>query len=129
MADRSNSALFFRFLLVGGSGFLIDSGITYFLHALGASPWLARIPAIALAMACTWAGNRRFTYEVKSDPIGGEAVRYATVAAAMALLNYLIYLVLVSNGVRPVVAVTVSTACQTLLSFRLYRQIVFGKTE
>lgn len=120
--------MFFRFLLVGGSGFLVDAGITYLLCSLGLLPWLARIPAIAIAMIYTWCINRRFTYEVKTGRTAGEAMRYATVAMAMALLNYLIYFVLTSRGVWPVTAVTFSTACQTVLSYHLYRQIVFRKS-
>ena len=129
MSTRNSTALFFRFLLVGGSGFLIDAGITYLLNSHGASPWLARIPAIALAMAYTWAANRHFTYEVETDRTAAEAIRYATVAASMALLNYSVYFALTSNGVWPVVAVTIATACQTILSFHLYRHIVFRKPQ
>jgi len=129
VTNRNRSALFFRFLLVGGSGFLIDAGITYLLNSLGVSPWLARIPAIALAMVFTWTANRQFTYEVKTGRTAGEAIRYATVAAAMAFLNYLFYLALTSNGVQPVAAVTIATASQTILSFYLYRHIVFGKPQ
>lgn len=129
MTNRNKSTLFFRFLLVGGSGFLIDAGITYLLSALGVSPWLARIPAIALAMAYTWAANRHFTYDVKTGRTAGEALRYTIVAAAMALLNYIFYFVLTSNGVWPVAAVTIATVCQTILSFHLYRHIVFRKFQ
>jgi putative flippase GtrA len=118
--------MFFRFVLVGGSGFLIDAGTTYLLILFGLSPSLARIPAIALAMACTWIANRKFTYEVKALRSTGEAIRYASVAAATALVNYLVFLVLVSNGIWPVIAVTIATVCQTLISFHAYRHFVFG---
>ncbi|MBK8359626.1 MAG: GtrA family protein [Comamonadaceae bacterium] len=85
-----------------------------------------RIPAIALAMAYTWAASRHFTCDVKTGRTAGEALRYTIVAAAMALLNYIFYFVLTSNGVcGPVAAVTIATACQTILSFHLYRHIVF----
>lgn len=119
--------MFFRFLLVGGSGFLIDAGLTYLLILFGLPPWLARIPAIASAMAYTWIANRHFTYEVENARTTGEAIRYAAVAAAMAFINYLIYFALVSNGIWPVAAVTIATACQTILSFHLYRHLVFRK--
>lgn len=119
--------MFFRFLLVGGSGFLIDAGLTYLLILFGLAPWSARIPAIALAMVYTWVANRHFTYEVETARTTGEAVRYALVAAAMALVNYLIYFALISNGIWPVAAVTIATACQTIMSFHLYRSIVFRK--
>ncbi len=127
MTNLNRPALFFRFLLVGGSGFLIDAGITYLLNSLGLAPWLARIPAIALAMTYTWAANRHFTYGVRTGRTVGEALRYAAVAASMASINYIIYFVLVSNGFCTLVAITFSTACQTIVSFHLYRHIVYRR--
>jgi putative flippase GtrA len=127
VTNLNRAAFFFRFLLIGGSGFLIDVGITYLLYSLGLSPWIARIPAIALAMTFTWAANRQFTYRVTTSRTVGEALRYATVAASMASINYIIYFVLVSNGISTLVAVTFSTACQTIVSFYLYRHFVFSK--
>lgn len=117
--------MFFRFLLVGGSGFLIDAGTTFMLIWLGIAPWLARIPAITLAMAYTWIGNRYFTYKVKIDRSTREVMRYAMVAAAMALINYIIYYILVNNGVLPVVAVFFAAACHAVISFYCYRLFVF----
>lgn len=121
--------MFLRFLLVGGSGFLIDVGITYLLILFGFPAWLARVPAIALAMTFTWLANRHFTYAVETARSTGEALRYASVAAAMAVVNYLIYYALVSHDIWPVAAVTIATACQTILSFHLYRHIVFIKAS
>lgn len=117
--------MFLRFILVGGSGFLIDAGITTLLISLGFPSWLARIPAICLAMAYTWIANRYFTYAVKTARSSKEAVRYASVAAVMALINYGIYFVLVQYGILPAIAVTIATACQTILSFHCYRRFVF----
>jgi putative flippase GtrA len=119
--------VFFRFLLVGGSGFVIDAGLTYLLIRLTVQPWLARIPAILLAMAFTWLANRHFTYEVKREHSVNEAARYAIVAIVMAAGNYLIYLVLVDLGLWPVAAVTAATACQTIMSFHAYRYFVFSE--
>lgn len=121
--------MFIRFLIVGGAGFCIDAGLTYLLIQLTFAPWLARIPAIALAMVFTWLANRYFTYQVKRVRSASEAVRYAIVALCMALLNYLIYVVLVWYGVWPLAAVTLATACQTLLSFHAYRHFVFRSAK
>ena len=119
--------MFSRFLLVGGSGFLIDAAVTYVLVLLTIEPWLARVPAIVLAMTYTWVANRYFTYEVQTAPISREVLRYALVAWGMALVNYLIYFVLLGLGLRPMAAVTLATACQTIISFYCYRQFVFKK--
>lgn len=121
--------MFFRFLLVGGSGFLIDACVTYLLIQLTVAPWLARIPAILLAMVFTWLANRRFTYDVKKARTKSEAMRYATVAAVMAFINYLIYVVLVSFGAWPVLAVLVATICQAVMSFNAYRYLVFRDSK
>ena len=118
--------MFMRFLLVGGLGFCIDAGATYLLIQLTIAPWLARIPAIALAMAFTWLANRYFTYKVNNPRSASEAMRYVMVAIFMALFNYTVYLVLVNRGLSPVVSITLATACQTVISFHAYRYFVFN---
>jgi putative flippase GtrA len=117
--------MFFRFLLVGGSGFLIDAGLTYALIMLGLDSRLARIPAMAIAIAFTWIANRHFTYEVNAARSVREGLRYVAVAIAMALFNYLIYFVFTSFGIWPLAALTVATACQTIVSFHAYRHFAF----
>lgn len=121
--------MFMRFLLIGGLGFVIDASVTYMLIVMGFAPWLARIPAILLAMVFTWLGNRQFTYKVKQTRSAAEAMRYAFTAIAMALVNYATFVVLVSYGMWPVAAVIVATACQTILSFHAYRSLVFKDAE
>lgn len=118
--------MFFRFLLVGGSGFVIDLGLTYLLISLGVAPWLARPPAIASAAVFTWLANRQFTYRVSSQKSPREAARYVLVATIMATLNYLVYLVLLRFSLAPVIAVTLATAIQTMASFFAYRRFVFN---
>lgn len=117
--------MFFRFVLVGGTGFVIDAGITYLLIQLSVAASLARIPAIFFAMAFTWLANRHFTYEVKIKRTAKEGFHYLAVAVAMAAINYVIFLACIQNGMPPLVAVTVATACQTVLSFYAYRHLVF----
>lgn len=118
--------MFLRFLLTGGVGFVIDAGLTYLLTKQGVQPWMARVPAIVLAMTFTWLANRYFTYRVKAARSATEATRYAAVAVAMAFANYLIYLFLVQNGLLPVMAVMFATACQTAISYYLYKHLVFN---
>lgn len=116
---------FLRFVLVGGAGFAIDAGITYALILSGLSPGVARVPAIGLAMLATWLANRHFTYQVAAEKSPGEALRYGVVAAVFALLNYLLYLLLVHLGVHPALSVALATVTQTFFSFHAYRRFVF----
>ena len=117
--------MFFRFLLVGGFGFIIDAGITYLLIEMAVDPWIARIPAIFMAMSFTWIANRYFTYQVKKAHSTKEALRYFCVAAVMVLFNYFIYGFLINYRVWPVAAVTIATLCQAIISFHAYRHFVF----
>lgn len=117
--------MFFRFLLVGGAGLVLDAGLTHFLVLANMPPWLARAPAIVLAMCFTWLANRYFTYEVRCSRSAHEAMRYAVIAIVMAGLNYSIYLGLVTRGLLPVAAVVLATAFQAGLSFYAYRHLVF----
>ena len=117
--------MFFRFLLVGTSGFIIDGGITALLVLQGIEPWLARLPAIASAISWTWLANRYLTYQVKQARSTNEALRYTLVASVMALLNYAMYLGLVRYRLPPLVAVTVASALQTWISFHAYHYFVF----
>jgi putative flippase GtrA len=119
--------MFLRFLVVGGSGFLIDAGLTQLLLVLGIEPWLARIPAILTAMTFTWLANRQFTYRVETSRSVREAGRYALVAVFTALINYALYILFVTMGLWPVAAVALATAVQTVLSFHGYRLFVFRR--
>lgn len=120
------AAAFGRFLLVGGTGFGIDVGITMVLIGLTGNAWLARIPAIATAMFFTWMLNRSFTFSVKSRRTSREAVRYLAVALLMALGNYVVYGILLKLAVWPVAAIAIATAIQAVGSFYGYRRFVFG---
>ena len=117
--------MFIRFLVVGVLGFLIDASTTYLLIAAGIPNWISRIPAIVLAMFFTWTFNRYITYKIKSIRTSKEVIRYAIVATFMAIFNYLIYLFLTLAGFIPLLALLIGTASQAILSFHLYRHIVF----
>jgi len=116
---------FIRFLIVGGLGFVIDTGITLALIHLGLSAFIARLPATLSAMAFTWLANRRITFRLGTKPTGEEAIRYSTVAISMACLNYLLFSVLIMLGLSAFLAITFATAIQIVLSFYGYKKLVF----
>lgn len=121
--------MFIRFLLVGGFGFFIDIGLTYFLISLGVAPWLARPPAIVSAALFTWLANRQFTYKIATEKSTQEAIRYALVAAVVAIMNYSIYMVLISFAIDPALAVAMATAAQTVVSFFAYKWFAFKSSN
>lgn len=117
---------FLRFLLVGGLGFLVDAGLTMGLIALDWPPETARIPAIGVAMLCTWLANRAFTFRVAHRGSLGELARYVAVALLASAFNYLIYRLLLGQSMPPLPAIVVATAAQAVFSFIGYRRLVFG---
>ena len=62
MACQLISSRFLRFCCVGGLGFVVDSGITYGLVALGVSSLWARIPAILIALTVCYRFHHGFTF-------------------------------------------------------------------
>lgn len=116
---------FIRFLIVGGLGFVIDSGITLTLIYFGLSAFIARLPAILSAMAFTWLANRRITFRLGTKPSGKEVMRYFTVAISMACFNYLLFSLLIMLNLPAFLAITFATATQTVLSFYGYKKLVF----
>lgn len=116
---------FFKFLVIGSIGFIIDSGISLGLIHIGVNPAAARPPAIFLAMSFTWLLNRRHTYKVKSAASLQEAVRYFVVAIISAILNFSIYYFLIINNSFPLIAIGISTIIVAIFSYFAYKKIVF----
>jgi putative flippase GtrA len=119
--------MFFRFLCVGGSGFIVDVAITYILISFYAEPWIARIPAVLFAMLFTWLANRHFTYEIKKQHSFQEAMSYFSVSIFVSIINYCIFILFIYYGLLPFFAIAFATLFQAVLSFNLYRFIVFNK--
>jgi putative flippase GtrA len=117
---------FSRFLVIGACGFLIDSGLTQILIGAGVSAFLARIPAIFAAMIFTWLANRKYTFRVERNRSIYEVIRYSGVATTGAVLNYLVYLTLVMVSLTPFVAIMVASVVVAVLSYCLYKRLVFS---
>lgn len=114
---------FVRFVFVGLAGFGLDAGLTAGLAAGGFDPRVARVPAIAAAMLFTWGLNRGFTF--RSAAPFASLLPYLLVAAMVAGLNYLLFVLLIALGLGPFPAVAGATAVSMLLSFAGYRKLVF----
>jgi len=117
-----------RFGIAGGLGFLVDAGVlALLLHVTSLGPFLARLIAIALAMASTWFFNRAFTFGRSGHSLAVEGFRYGSVGVTAALLNYGLYsaLLLRLPDLQPLAAVVLSTAASMLFSFFGYSRFVF----
>jgi putative flippase GtrA len=120
----------FRFTLIGGAGFFVDTGALYLLHEIGLNLYIARLFSFAAAATFAWIGNRHYTFG--SGPhsrwgMPGEWLRYVVAMGAGGLLNYAVFAALVAlhQGFRqqPWMAVAAGTAAGMLLNFIFARRI------
>ncbi|MCF3642541.1 GtrA family protein [Rhizobium sp. TRM95111] len=117
------------FAVAGAIGFLVDAGmLALLLAATPLGPFLARIVAIATAMAVTWFVNRRVTFGRSPHSLASEGARYGGVGLSSALLNYAVYsgLVLALPWLNPVLAVAAASAVAMVWSYLGYSRFVFG---
>ena len=77
------------FALVGAFGFVVDSGLTYALvKGAGADPFVARVPAFAVATVCNFWLNRSLTFKGSRAPWLSAFWRYCLVCAAGLVVNW-----------------------------------------
>lgn len=126
------------FAVAGGTGFIVDVSVLRLgIEFFGLTPFVARIPAIAAAMATTWLINRTFTFGASGRKLRDEGSRYIAVALIGAILNYIVYsaiLLALPNGFGPITddfllpefATFTAVAIVTVFSYLGYSRFVFG---
>jgi putative flippase GtrA len=90
---------FARFVLVGGTGFLIDGGVLSFLLGRQWPVALARLVSFSLAVSWTYLLNRRLTFKVAPASLRveqGTALAYGIVQILGALTNLAVFMLLMA---------------------------------
>ncbi|NQY98474.1 MAG: GtrA family protein [Henriciella sp.] len=118
---------FARFAGVGGTGFIVDTGLTLLLIHRGIDPYTSRIFAIIFAMITTWRLNRALTFGASRTSQTSEGARYFIVAILAAILSYAIYasLLITFTGFPPALAIVIAVGTTTLVSFFGYSRFAF----
>lgn len=86
---------FIVFFVVGSLAFVVDIGVLSLLLWAGLPAIPARIPAVILAIATTWALNRKFTFRTKTPPRFGEFAKYFSAMLLGLSVNLGVYAALV----------------------------------
>jgi len=119
-----------KFAVAGTIGFAVDAlALLLLLHFTPVGPYIGRVIAIALAMTSTWIFNRTFTFERSRHSLAVESFRYGSVGITSAVVNYLLYSALLFSlpGLRPLVAMTLSSLAAMGFSFIGYSRFVFRR--
>lgn len=118
------------FVVVGAIGFLVDAGVLALLLApLG--PYLARAVSFVLAVATTWALNRRFTFAAWSSgrPAGAEFAGYFGVMLTGGAVNYGIYAAIVAGlgggGIVPFAGLAIGSLAGMAVNLTLSRLLIY----
>ncbi|MEM1378164.1 MAG: GtrA family protein [Pseudomonadota bacterium] len=120
----------FSFAFAGGSGFVVDIVVLHLLLTFSPmGPFTARIISIACAMFSNFMVNRTFTFGASDKPFLEEMLRYASVGAVGAGLNYVIYaaLLLAIPGFSPFWATFIAVMVVSVFSYFGYSKFVFTK--
>nr|WP_070960580.1 GtrA family protein [Hyphomonas sp. Mor2] len=118
---------FARFAGVGGTGFIVDTGLTLLLIHRGIDPYTSRVFGILFAMITTWRLNRALTFGASRTSQASEGARYFVVAILAAILSYVIYasLLIAFTGFPPALAIVIAVGTTTMVSFFGYNRFAF----
>lgn len=122
---------FFRYALVGGSGFVIDaSALTFLVNGLGYGHYLSRAASFSLAVTFTWWINRRWVFQ-SGTPARREYSGYFLVQLVGAVINLGIYVLTIelvpALAAIPVLPLAIGASVALLANFLLVRRFVFRR--
>lgn len=124
VAARMNAVpRFFRFVLVGAVGFVIDGGVLQALVTFaGWGPITARLVAVPVAVFGTWLLNRHITFpESHGGPPLQSLWRYYVVSAVGATLNFILYSLMVAASpamaTRPLVPLGIASVIALIVNY------------
>ena len=115
---------FFRFSLVGGMGFIIDSLCFWFFKQLLHDIMLARLFSFWCAALTTWIGNRLLTFKTTIDSKREQLIRHL-IAVHFAGVANLISFWFISQLTHITIAFTAGVGVGMMVNFLLATHFVF----
>lgn len=95
---------FLRYVLVGGLGFIADALLLEIFVRLSLSVYIARLLSMTLAMGCTYALHRNFTFTDAAKPArtGAQVIAFLVCQLIAAGVNYGVFCLLLAFMPAPV---------------------------
>ncbi len=120
-----------RFAIVGGIGFLVDSGVLMALtRGAGLDPYSARVVSFLAAASATWWLNRVFTFtQAARHPPARQWASFVMVSVGGALINYGVYVAALQlwplARAWPVIGVALGSLAGLCFNFPAAKLLVF----
>jgi putative flippase GtrA len=129
LPDRATILQFLRFGVVGGLGFLVDTGTVYLLRGPLGLYWAGAL-AYPVAASFTWAVNRFWTFRGQgAGSAGAQWVRFLAANLLGFALNRGTYFLMITISAicaaHPVIAVAAGAGAGMFVNFDLSRRLVF----
>jgi putative flippase GtrA len=109
------SAEILRFAVAGATGFAVDAGmLLVFAGLLGWPPLIAKLASFAIAVGCTWAINRAWTFRSEQTSAAGVGAEFATYGAVQLTgfaVNFGVFAMVVAFAGKAPAQLMIATAC------------------
>lgn len=124
---------FLKFGIVGGIGFLVDTGVLYTcMYLLGMGPYSGRVVSFIVAASTTWICNRLFTFKghESDDAAHVQWAKFVVVSMGGFVFNYGAYALLIATiplvHEHPVIGVAAGSIAGMFFNFFVSKKVVFG---
>lgn len=117
-----------RYLIVGGTSFLVDAGLLFILHDI------ANLSIVIAGSIAFWIGviynftlTRLWTFSVRDKQQLHKHILLYAMLLAFNYISTIILLALLSNVMHFIIAKTLIVAAQTVWNYPIYKFIIFRK--
>ena len=115
---------FFRFCVVGGGGFVVDS-LVYLLVSIFATPLISRLVSFSAAVFFTYVFNRFFTFESKDKACATEFAKYyANMILGGAINIATFYVAINALDAHPVIGIALGSIAGLFVNFMTSRSLL-----
>lgn len=131
-ARKAEAARFLRFCVVGGTGFLADTGLLLaIVHILGVIPILAKILSFGMAVFVTFELNRRWAFgATRHDRVWRALATYFGVQSTGFVCNFGVFTLLLYAAPAPfnnlVLCSVAASGAALFVNYIGARRLVFG---
>ncbi|MEW5424689.1 GtrA family protein [Amorphus sp. 3PC139-8] len=125
----------FRFLVTGGTGFVVDAGVLSLVMWLtSVGPIWARCVSFPVALLVTWLMNRSWSFGDRQRPrFGAELAGYVGIQVIGFLVNSGIYVVLIAGWIGltlpPLAALFLGSGTSAFVTFVLMNARLYGQSR